>query len=59
MLQIEMSTPVLKLARTTYLEGNVPVIYSETVYCADRYQYDVVLERKTILADKNLTSNSI
>lgn len=46
LLQIETSVPVLKLARTTYLDGDVPVIYSETVYCSDRYQYDVVLKRK-------------
>lgn len=37
--------PVLILKRTTYVEGDRPIIYSKTIYRADRYEYKINLKR--------------
>ncbi|WP_312692778.1 GntR family transcriptional regulator [Caproiciproducens sp.] len=37
--------PVLVIHRVTYVEGDRPIVYSRTVYRADRYRYMLTLKR--------------
>ncbi|MCL2852897.1 MAG: GntR family transcriptional regulator [Defluviitaleaceae bacterium] len=45
LLEVTGKTPVLVRSRVAYAEGNLPLLYSRTVYRGDRYQYTLTLSR--------------
>lgn len=47
LLQCAPGNPVLVAKRTTFVEGDIPIDYSCTLYRADRYEYLVDLRRNT------------
>lgn len=44
-LQYKAGKPVLVVKRTTYVEGDRPIIHARTIYRADRYEYKINLKR--------------
>lgn len=44
-LKKKAGSPALVINRVAYVEGGHPIIYSKTVYLADRYQYKLTLKR--------------
>lgn len=49
-LQCKKGSPVLVVRRITYVEGELPISVSRTVYRADRYEYRVNLYRHPLKA---------
>ena len=45
LLEVAPKTPMLVRRRVAYVEGNLPVVYSKTVYRGDRYNYTLTLSR--------------
>ena len=45
LFNIKSGDPVLAIYRETHVEGNAVLLYSRTIYRADRYQYFVTLKR--------------
>jgi len=45
LLEVTPKTPMLVRRRVAYVEGNLPVVYSKTVYRGDRYHYTLTLSR--------------
>ncbi len=50
LLGIKTTAPVLALDRITSVEGDIPILYSKTIYRADRYQYNMSLKRHNKLS---------
>ncbi|MFZ7131842.1 MAG: GntR family transcriptional regulator [Eubacteriales bacterium] len=48
LLKQTTASPVLVINRVAYVEGGHPIVYSKTVYLADRYQYKLTLKRDPI-----------
>ncbi|WP_312692834.1 GntR family transcriptional regulator [Caproiciproducens sp.] len=46
LLNLESTSPVLVIHRTTYVEGGKPIIHNRAVYRADRYLYNLTLKRR-------------
>ena len=44
-LLCKVNSPVLVVKRTTFVEGELPIDYSISIYRGDRYQYNVNLKR--------------
>ena len=45
LLRINAKTPMLVRCRVAYVEGNLPIAYSRTLYRGDRYRYSLTLSR--------------
>jgi GntR family transcriptional regulator len=45
-LEVEKGTPILLIARTSYLTNNTPFEYVKTAYRADRYKFVHTMQRK-------------
>ncbi|SMB99795.1 transcriptional regulator, GntR family [Thermanaeromonas toyohensis ToBE] len=56
-LQCKKGSPVLVVRRITYVEGELPISVSRTVYRADRYEYRVNLYRYPLKPKELLKSN--
>ncbi|HWQ59235.1 MAG TPA: GntR family transcriptional regulator [Clostridia bacterium] len=46
LLSYSLNQPVIVIARTSYLEGDIPLMYEKTIYRGDEYQYRIRLKRR-------------
>lgn len=44
-LECQVSSPLLIAKRTTYVDGGLPIAYSQAFYKGDRYEYSIDLQR--------------
>lgn len=51
LLNQKVNKPALVINRTAYVEGGRPIVYSKTIYLADRYQYKLSLKRYPVTFD--------
>lgn len=47
-LNCPVGSPVLKISRTTYVKGQLPILYETSIYRSNMYQYNVQLQRSKI-----------
>ena len=45
LLEINLKTPILVRRRVAFLEGDLPAVYSKSIYRGDRYHYSLMLSR--------------
>lgn len=48
LLNCPVGSPLLEITRTTYVKGNLPILYETSLYPSNMYQYNVRLQRSKI-----------